>query len=62
MHDGSKSTLTAVIAHYSDFAGAAPAHHVGGLLEPIHLNSTEQAHLEAFLKTLTGEVHIPTYP
>ena len=61
MHDGSKSTLKAVIEHYSDFTGAAPAHHTGGLLEPINLTLIEQAQLEAFLKTLTGEVNIPSY-
>ncbi|MDX6765540.1 MAG: cytochrome c peroxidase [Candidatus Methylacidiphilales bacterium] len=59
MHDGSLTTLAAVIAHYN----AIPANNTnldprlqrpGGQVQNLNLTAQQRADLEAFLKTLTG--------
>ena len=61
MHDGSMATLRHVIEHYSTFANAAPDHHKNPLLMPLNLTDAEITDLEAFLKTLSGTITLPTY-
>jgi cytochrome c peroxidase len=59
MHDGSLSTLAAVIAHYNvipaDNANLDPRlRRPGGQVQNLNLSAQQRADLEAFLKTLTG--------
>ena len=54
MHDGSLSTLSDVIDHYSDNIQS----HFNNNLQPLKLNNNEKAALVAFLKTLTDEKFI----
>lgn len=53
MHDGSLSTLEAVVDFYDRGGGGAPDQ--SPLITPLHLGDDEKAALVAFLKTLTGE-------
>lgn len=52
MHDGSLSTLEAVVAFYNKGGDNNPA--IDPLLKPLGLSKQEQSALVAFLKTLTG--------
>ena len=52
MHDGSLSTLEAVVAFYNKGGDNNPA--IDPLLKPLDLSKQEQSALVAFLKTLTG--------
>jgi cytochrome c peroxidase len=59
MHDASKATLAAVIAHYSaipsDNANLDPRlRRPGGNVQTLPLNPQQRSDLEAFLRTLTG--------
>lgn len=53
MHDGSLSTLEAVVDFYDRGGGGAP--HQSPLIVPLRLDDDEKTALVAFLKTLTGE-------
>ncbi|WP_430432430.1 cytochrome-c peroxidase [Methyloversatilis sp.] len=53
MHDGSLSTLEAVVDFYDRGGGGAPDQ--SPLIVPLHLDDDEKTALVAFLKTLTGE-------
>lgn len=53
MHDGSLSTLEAVVAFYN--AGGTPNPLLSRLVRPLELSESEQADLVAFLGALTGE-------
>lgn len=56
MHAGQFATLAEVIRHYH----AAPPAPIGHTeLEPVHLSPTQQAQLEAFLRTLSGPLLLP---
>ena len=52
MHDGSLSTLEAVVEFYDQ--GGYPNAHLDGFLRPLALSAEERADLVAFLKSLTG--------
>jgi len=56
MHAGQLATLEQVVAHYSS-APAAPSGR--SELKPLHLSSTEQRELVAFLHTLSGPLVAP---
>jgi cytochrome c peroxidase len=56
MHNGSKATLTEVIAHYN--SGGFNHPNKSNLIKPLHLSTEEQNDLVAFLKTLTDESFI----
>ena len=60
MHDGSLTTLEAVVDHYSSGGlgrpGQAPS------VEPLNLTETEKADLVAFLQTLSSTVRPPSAP
>ncbi len=53
MHDGSMTTLEAVIEHYNSGGKQHPNKNV--LLQPLGLTATEKADLVAFLRSLTDE-------
>ncbi len=53
MHDGSLSTLEAVVDHYN--AGGSGHHNKSPLIKPLNLSAQEQSDLIAFLKSLTDE-------
>lgn len=58
MHDGSLTTLAAVIGHYAAIPGLNanldPRLQPGGQPQRLNLNPTQRANLAAFLATLTG--------
>jgi cytochrome c peroxidase len=56
MHDGSISTLTAVIDHYN--SGGKPHKHKSGLIRPLGLTENEKQALVAFLQTLNDSTLI----
>ncbi len=63
MHNGSLATLSAVIDHYE--AGGVQRDSVSAMMEPFTLSAQEQADLEAFLESLTGDdppVTLPVLP
>lgn len=53
MHDGSVSTLEAVVEHYN--IGGVPRPSLSDEMKPLGLTEQEKADLVAFLKTLTSE-------
>jgi cytochrome c peroxidase len=54
MHDGSFPTLASVIDHYD--RGGHPNPFLDSSLRPLRLSSVERRDIEAFLRSLTGEV------
>lgn len=57
MHDGSMPDLATVLRFYSTLEGAVQLdHHRESVLTPLGLSETELADLEAFLRTLDGEL------
>lgn len=57
MHAGQIATLADVIAHY-ERAPTAPLGH--SELKPLHLSPQERRQIEAFLRTLSAPVAVPT--
>src|SRR5205085_86431 len=57
MHAGQFATLREVLDHYNH-APAAPAGH--SELKPLGLSEQELAQLEAFLRSLSGPLNMPT--
>ena len=55
MHDGSVTTLEAVVEHY-DRGGIRTAY-LDPEIQPLHLTSDEKRALVAFLQTLAGRIH-----
>ncbi|MHC5211367.1 MAG: cytochrome-c peroxidase [Planctomycetota bacterium] len=56
MHEGQIATLEEVVAFYSSLEGAAPpGKHDERILEPLHLDASQQSDLLAFLRALTDE-------
>jgi cytochrome c peroxidase len=53
MHQGQFATLAEVVRFYSTLAGALPPHPEERLVEPLDLDTREQADLVAFLESLT---------
>jgi len=53
MHDGSESTLEAVIDYYD--RGGNPNKNLHPLMKPLHLSDSEKKELKSFLKALNGE-------
>jgi cytochrome c peroxidase len=52
MHDGSRPTLAAVVAHYADTFLKRPS--LAPSIRRLHLTATERAELIAFLGTLSS--------
>jgi cytochrome c peroxidase len=60
MHDGSVTTLEAVIEHYNSGGVDRPSR--SELIKPLALSAKEKADLIAFMKTLTGDMDPTTVP
>ncbi len=63
MHDGSETTLEAVVEYYNK--GGNPNPHLDRDMKPLNLTAQEKADVVEFMKSLTGEevkVTLPTLP
>ncbi len=60
MHDGSLSTLQAVVEHYN--AGGIDRPSRSDIIKPLGLTTQEESDLVAFMRTLTSDVNPTTVP
>lgn len=56
MHDGSMSSLEAVVRHYNRLDGAMLDHHGEALLQPLGLDEVSELDLVAFLRSLSVQI------
>ena len=56
MHDGSMSSLEAVVRHYNRLDGAMLDHHGEALLQPLGLDEVSESDLVAFLRSLSVQI------
>ncbi|MDZ4262113.1 MAG: tryptophan tryptophylquinone biosynthesis enzyme MauG, partial [Pseudomonadota bacterium] len=61
MHNGQYSTLADVVAHYNRGGDKNPGH-LSPNMKPLNLSKAEQQDLIEFLKALTGDPLVLTFP